>query len=478
MTASRYSKLKLEIEAYGFKVRDMAEFGNVPLQTKKLKIQVKRNRYGKSFVLKEVKGFEKLREILHLHQTFNDPARIIPIEFVILNARKTYICMKYCKAGNLEEWLALKGDDLSVKKISSIARKLIEDLKYLHDNGISHGNLKPSNILMFNNQPYLADLEPFTVQNKRQQKSAFLSDLKSLSEIFSELICSSSLTTIYQIQSRANLLNKSELDFLLIAHENSDPSYIISKMLSSEFMQGRLYCIVCLDYQSEERMMGSCSDDNLSHSICLKCFRHMLKLYCVKDYYNWTITKGEIPCPYSAPLPSWPPRPHQRCQNRYSAEAIISSLNLPKYLLDKYKTVQDIREAEHAECLKIQEEKQNLSSTFEGIVELFVHEIEEILNLACPRCGQAFIDYSGCSHLTCSRCSCPFCSMCLVEFDGSSSHTSCASSSKSNAYLLEHKSRALARIQDMLGSCDPAVKHASRDQVHKLLGLHGLTINS
>eukprot|EP00475_Leptophrys_vorax_P027766 TRINITY_DN39647_c0_g2_i1.p1 TRINITY_DN39647_c0_g2~~TRINITY_DN39647_c0_g2_i1.p1 ORF type:complete len:171 (+),score=28.16 TRINITY_DN39647_c0_g2_i1:312-824(+) len=40
---------------------------------------------------------------------------------------------------------------------------------------------------------------------------------------------------------------------------------------------------------------------------------------------------------------------------------------------------------------------------------------EKILNLCCPRCGQAFIDFDGCCALRCSRCGCGFCAWCLAD---------------------------------------------------------------
>ena len=43
------------------------------------------------------------------------------------------------------------------------------------------------------------------------------------------------------------------------------------------------------------------------------------------------------------------------------------------------------------------------------------HIVEEILTLKCPRCSQAFLDFSGCFALTCSACSCGFCGWCLKD---------------------------------------------------------------
>ena len=45
------------------------------------------------------------------------------------------------------------------------------------------------------------------------------------------------------------------------------------------------------------------------------------------------------------------------------------------------------------------------------------HICEKILTLACPRCGQAFVDFNGCMALTCSRagCGCGFCALCQED---------------------------------------------------------------
>ena len=48
------------------------------------------------------------------------------------------------------------------------------------------------------------------------------------------------------------------------------------------------------------------------------------------------------------------------------------------------------------------------------------HIIEKILTLACPRCGQAFVDFNGCWALYCGRagCGCGFCAICQEDCQG------------------------------------------------------------
>lgn len=42
-------------------------------------------------------------------------------------------------------------------------------------------------------------------------------------------------------------------------------------------------------------------------------------------------------------------------------------------------------------------------------------EVCALLNDACPRCKQAFVDFNGCCALYCSRCPCGFCAWCLED---------------------------------------------------------------
>ena len=48
--------------------------------------------------------------------------------------------------------------------------------------------------------------------------------------------------------------------------------------------------------------------------------------------------------------------------------------------------------------------------------------VDDILTLRCPRCLQAFLDFSGCFALRCSMCPCGFCGWCLKDC-GSDSHS-------------------------------------------------------
>jgi hypothetical protein len=41
--------------------------------------------------------------------------------------------------------------------------------------------------------------------------------------------------------------------------------------------------------------------------------------------------------------------------------------------------------------------------------------IDDILTLKCPRCGAAFLDFTGCCALRCGTCPCAFWAWCLKD---------------------------------------------------------------
>jgi len=55
------------------------------------------------------------------------------------------------------------------------------------------------------------------------------------------------------------------------------------------------------------------------------------------------------------------------------------------------------------------------TTTHDRALRVRNHILEHILTLACPACGQAFIDFDACFALYCGRCSTGFCAYCLED---------------------------------------------------------------
>jgi len=108
------------------------------------------------------------------------------------------------------------------------------------------------------------------------------------------------------------------------------------------------------------------------------------------------------------------------------ADGALAAL-VPQDAFDEYlhirikvaeKDIQDQMEKENSG--KIEELKVKLASaTGAGEqLELDKHRlkiIDDIFTLKCPRCKLAFLDYSGCSAVSCAGCKCGFCSFCLED---------------------------------------------------------------
>jgi hypothetical protein len=67
--------------------------------------------------------------------------------------------------------------------------------------------------------------------------------------------------------------------------------------------------------------------------------------------------------------------------------------------------------------------------------------IEEMMDLRCPRCRAVFGDFDGCAALTCgaAQCRAGFCALCLKDCGGDAhGHVrSCALNPKKNEYFID-----------------------------------------
>jgi len=93
------------------------------------------------------------------------------------------------------------------------------------------------------------------------------------------------------------------------------------------------------------------------------------------------------------------------------------------------------------------------------------HIIEKILTSACPRCGQAFVDFTGCMALTCVRpgCSCAFCALCQKDC-GRDAHQhvpTCPDNPLRSHFASDEQYQNLLRTR---------ITKVLRDYLHKLTG--------
>ncbi|KAL8871950.1 MAG: hypothetical protein Q9174_002327 [Haloplaca sp. 1 TL-2023] len=75
--------------------------------------------------------------------------------------RFLYIIMEFMPHGDLQTVLASRGSHLPEYQCQIVASQMCQALKYLHDRDICHRDMKPDNILIYSNDPYVFKLSDF-----------------------------------------------------------------------------------------------------------------------------------------------------------------------------------------------------------------------------------------------------------------------------------------------------------------------------
>ncbi|KAJ3271253.1 hypothetical protein HDV01_006925 [Terramyces sp. JEL0728] len=182
-----------------------------------------------------------------------------------------------------------------------------------------------------------------------------------------------------------------------------NPELVVIECSSDE--EGDTCCMVCFD----DSAGFACS---AKHNICRDCFPQYISTELDKPLAVLAETKGKIKCP------------NTKCKRSYSTKQITDSGQIEKYIKIIYKLG----------------EMEGVNSAPALQADSIRTRLEEALNLTCPWCRAAFIDYEGCDSVVCSKCRKYFCGLCMVGCQNSMQcHQHAAACSGIGSYNTTHR---------------------------------------
>jgi len=104
---------------------------------------------GRKVAIKTLKEsadiFENTKHEIHIISQFYHP-NIVTYHTTLLDGETVYIVMEYCKKGSLSEKIVQK--PIQLDEALYIVQTIAKTLKFVHDKGIVHHDVKPANILL------------------------------------------------------------------------------------------------------------------------------------------------------------------------------------------------------------------------------------------------------------------------------------------------------------------------------------------
>jgi hypothetical protein len=236
---------------------------------------------------------------------------------------------------------------------------------------------------------------------------------------------------LIQEDSAADSGTASERDLAGARPPSSGPSSATSPAHSSEQLltqeqeselnnsqdeeQDKKRCSICFDEVSSEHGLECVAASDSQHFICSECFQEYVNAKAGEELRLVRARNAQISCPVPG------------CCSEPWTDVVVAR-HVPDSVFTQYlqRAAQIREESLNRELEKKFEQKLEaeikrrdaLTEEKRWLEDARSHVIDRILTLACPRCGQAFLDFEGCFALTCSRCQCGFCAYCLADCGG------------------------------------------------------------
>ena len=149
------------------------------------------------------------------------------------------------------------------------------------------------------------------------------------------------------------------------------------------------------------------------HFTCSDCVTQMTDSYAGDDVATLNRRQSKIPCPgdtHDHPVYF----DDGEIARRVPVEVFNKHIDARKKVLEE--KIARVLEADMQQRVNIELAKLQSMDEVGRKVRSEVTKIREhVLTLKCPRDGQAFLDFTGCLALPCSRCPCRFCGWCLED---------------------------------------------------------------
>jgi serine/threonine protein kinase len=107
-------------------------------------------------ILVENEGFERFQISLQILQRLVHPG-IVALHEVLKDPLHYFIVLEYCPGGALSSYLS-EHKQIDIPETRQLFVQILEALKFVHDQGVAHRDIKPGNILLNSeNQAKLSD---------------------------------------------------------------------------------------------------------------------------------------------------------------------------------------------------------------------------------------------------------------------------------------------------------------------------------
>jgi len=417
-----------------------------------------------------------------------DHKHIVPVEGAFVDGDDIVIQTPFYCGGSLRQWCKNDGDKREERSKAVVMWKIAHAVDFLHRNRLIHRDLKPGNIVMTssrdNADPAVTDFdisksvkesdlvtlstrinlgterymapEMSSIQGPPMPPS-FETDIFAVGVTFLEMfLCDCDETALMkmvqeeegqregQSPSTPQQQQQQQLDWKAVAEHqrriidgNAFPIKeravaIIASMLSknpserpsaadvSRSMReiaaklGSCECLVCMDsFETNAGVMCGAG-----HFLCREseenCFNNS---YLKSQIDEAGVRRGaSFKCGYCDLL-----------FDEKTVQANMTEKNRAALQRKRESAVETKTRKEEQDRFEEEKRREAAKSMLEKEAGKCRTHIEEVvMTLRCPRCRQAFDNYSGCAALTCSngQCGCGFCAVCLADC-GSDAHNHC-----------------------------------------------------